>query len=106
MPADGEDAKAAEMVRKAMQEANLSERDIQEFSQSDLLAMYRGGYMNAYRIQNAHRTGLDKCLNPALVDIVVTALDGRRGKSSDCSPPQLCTVSAAGGEGPTSGDQW
>ena len=106
MPTDGDDDKIAEMVRKAMQEANVPERDIEELSQSDLLAMFKGGYKNAYRIQNAHRTGLEKCLDPALVDIVVTALDGRRGKSSDRSPPQLYTVSAAGGEGPTSGDQW
>ena len=80
MPADG-DTKAAEMVRKAMQEAKLSEKDIKEFSQSDLLAMYKGGYKSAYRIQNAQRAGLEKCLDPALVDILVTALDGQRGES-------------------------
>ena len=79
MPADG-DTKAAEMVRKAMQEAKLSEMDIQEFSQSDLSAMFKGGYTSAYRIQKAQRAGLEKCLDPALVDILVTALAGQRGE--------------------------
>ena len=78
IPADG-DTKA-EIVRKAMQEAKLSEKDINEFSQSDMLAMYAGGYQSVYRIQNAQRAGLEKCLVPALVDILVTALDGQRGE--------------------------
>ena len=78
MPADG-DTKAAEMVRKAMHEAKISERVIKEFSPSDLSAMYKGGYKSAYRIQNAQRAGLEKFLDPAMVDILVTTLDGQRG---------------------------
>ena len=77
--ADG-DTKEAEMVRKAMQEAKLSEEDIKEFGQSDLSALYKGGYKSAYRIQNAQRAGLEKCLDPALVDILVNALDSHRGE--------------------------
>ena len=68
--ADGDDAKA-EMVHTALHEANLSEKDIREFDQSDLLAMYKGGYKSAHRIQNAQRAGLEKCLDLALVDIIV-----------------------------------
>ena len=62
--ADGDDAKA-EMVRKAMLEAKLSDELIKEFNRSDLFAMYKGGYKTAIRIQNAKRNGLEKCLDLA-----------------------------------------
>ena len=86
--ADGDDVKA-DMVRRAMQEANLSEKDINEFNQSDLLAMYRGGYTSAYRIQNAKRISLEKFLDLALVDIIET----QRGDScSVWKPPKMTHV--------------
>ena len=72
---DGDDAKT-EMVRKAMLEANLSEKDIGEFNLSDLLAMYKGGYKSAHRIKNAQRAGLERCLDLALVDIIVKSQPG------------------------------
>ena len=74
------DATAAEVVRNSMREANLSEKDIMEFSQSDLSAMYKGGYKSARLILNAQRAGLEKCLVPALVDTLVTVLDGQRSE--------------------------
>ena len=82
MLADGDDAKAAEIVRKAMQEANLSVQVIEAFKQSDLLEMHNvGGYTTALFIQNARRAGLEKCrLKPALVDLLVADLDRLRGE--------------------------
>jgi len=74
--ADGDDAKDAETVRRAMHEANLTEEDIREFSQSDLLAMYKGGYKSSHRIKSAQRAGLERCLDLALVDIIVESQRG------------------------------
>ena len=81
-PADGDDEKIAEIIRKAMQEADLSENVIEAFSRSDLLKMHRvGGYTNALFIQNVQRAGLEKCdLKPGLVDLLVTALESQRGE--------------------------
>jgi hypothetical protein len=70
------DGDKAEIVRKAMHEANLSEEDIREFNQSDLLAMYKGGYKNSHRIKSAQRAGLERCLDLALVDIIVESQRG------------------------------
>jgi len=85
--ADGDDAKAAEMVRRAMLEANLSVKVIEAFKQSDLLELHNvGGYTSALFIQNAQRAGLDKCrLKPALVDLLVADLDRLRGEWDSCS---------------------
>jgi len=76
MPCLSDDAEAAEMVLKAMQEANLSVEVIEAFKQSDMLELHNiGGYTTALLIKNAKRAGLEKCLKPALVDLLVTDLD-------------------------------
>ena len=71
----------AEAVLESMRKINLPEEVIKEFHQSDLLEMYNvGGYTTTFLLQNAQRVGLERCLKPALLDILVPALDYQRGK--------------------------
>lgn len=94
--ASTDDAKAADVVRKAMQEANITVTVIEAFKPSDLLELYNvGGYTTALLIQNAQRAGLEKCLKPAFVDLLVNELDRLRREwdtCSDCNSPEI-TVS-------------
>ena len=62
----------AEIIRKAMYEAGLSEKAVGHFQQDQLVLLYDGGYQHAYRIKHASRKYLEMCrLRPETVDVLL-----------------------------------
>ena len=75
-------------VRAACHDAGLSDEVISELEEADLLALHGGGYKTAFRMKNATRDGLGACgLNPAVVDVLTTAL-GQLGEFGSRLPPE------------------